>query len=57
MSTHGQQGAEVGVVGDDDAILDERSVEDLVVRGVLQAELTNGDGVVAGGSEASGHLW
>jgi len=57
MSTDCQQRAEVGVVGDDHPIVDQRSVEDLVVRGVLQPEITNGDGVVASGCEESGHVW
>jgi hypothetical protein len=50
-------GAEVGVVGDDDSVVEQCSGENLVVRGVLQPEVANGDGVVAGGSEQLGRVW
>jgi len=44
MSTDCQQRAEVGVVGDDHPIVDQRSVEDLVVRGGFDDPAGGSDG-------------
>lgn len=43
-----EEGAEVGVVRDDNPIVLQRDIEDPLVVGILQAELSDGDGVVAG---------
>ena len=44
-------------MGDDDPVVEQRSVEDFVVSSVLQPEIADGYGVVAGSREEPGYVW
>lgn len=50
----GEQEAEVGICGDDDPVLVERSLQDDVVPGCAEVDVSRGDDVVARSSKFVG---
>jgi hypothetical protein len=55
LSRHCDQRPEVGISGDDDALLISRSIEDVRVARGLQLVVSHVYGVVSGVLQASGH--